>query len=97
LAAASTFIESVLFDEAWQERRGIDCVDLQWQATGERLTRESFERYRGEGGAVIIHMMKPEWIETAMAHPRVMIASDGMPMVEGAAPGRGLRAGESRR
>jgi len=91
--AASTFIESVLFDEGWQELRGIDYGDLQWQATGERLTEESFERYREQGGTVIIHMMQPEWIETAMAHPRVMIASDGMPMVEGAHPrGAGTHA-----
>jgi dihydroorotase len=91
--AASTFIESVLFDEGWQELRGIDYGDLQWQATGERLTKESFERYRAQGGTVIIHMMQPEWIETAMAHPRVMIASDGMPMVEGAHPrGAGTHA-----
>jgi len=91
--AASTFIESVLFDEGFQERRGIDYGDLQWQATGERLTQESFERYRKEGGTVIIHMMEPEWIETAMAHPQVMIASDGMPMVEGAHPrGAGTHA-----
>ena len=91
--AASTFIESVLFDEGFQERRGIDYGDLQWQATGERLTQESFERYRKEGGTVIIHMMEQEWIETAMAHPQVMIASDGMPMVEGAHPrGAGTHA-----
>ena len=84
--AASTAIESALFDEGWEGRRGIDYADLQWQATGERLTEESFRRYRKQGGTVIIHMMEPEWIETAIAHPRVMVASDGMPMVAGAHP-----------
>jgi dihydroorotase len=91
--AASTFIQAALFDEGWQERRDIDYGDLQWQATGERLTEESFQRYRKQGGTVIIHMMKPEWIETAVGHPLVMIASDGMPMVEGAHPrGAGTHA-----
>lgn len=84
--AASTFIEAAIFDEGWRERRGIDYGDLQWVATGERLTEESFHRYREQGGTVIIHMMQPEWIEKAMAHPLVMIASDGMPMQEGAHP-----------
>ena len=91
--AASTMIESALFDEGFRERRGVDYGDLQWAATGERLTAESFEKYRAEGGTVIIHMMEPEWIETAIAHPLVMIASDGMPMVAGAHPrGAGTHA-----
>ncbi len=84
--AASTVIEAALFDEGFRAKRGIDYGDLQWVATGERLTEETFKKYRAEGGTVIIHMMKPEWIETAIAHPLVMIASDGMPMVPGAHP-----------
>jgi N-acyl-D-aspartate/D-glutamate deacylase len=33
-----------------------------------------------------MHMMKPEWIERAVAAPFVMIASDGMPYAPGAHP-----------
>jgi N-acyl-D-aspartate/D-glutamate deacylase len=84
--AASTFLESTMFDEGWQDRLGISYGDLQWVATGERLTRETFERYRQQGGAVIMHLMKPEWIERAIASPFVMIASDGMPYAPGAHP-----------
>jgi dihydroorotase len=84
--AASTFLQSTIFDEGWQEKLGISYGDLQWQDTGERLTRESFERYRAKGGVVIIHMMKPEWIERAVAAPFVMVASDGMPFAPGAHP-----------
>jgi dihydroorotase len=84
--AASTYLQSTIFDEGWQERLGISYGDLQWQDTGERLTKESFERYRAKGGVVIIHMMKPEWIERAMATPFVMVASDGMPFAPGAHP-----------
>ncbi|MFB0978309.1 MAG: amidohydrolase family protein [Myxococcota bacterium] len=91
--AGSTMIESALFDEGFQERRGIDYGDLQWVATGERLTEETFGKYRAQGGPVIMHMMKPEWIDRAIAHPRVMIASDGMPMIEGTHPrGAGTHA-----
>lgn len=77
--AASTFIESAMFDDGWQERLGISYEDLQWPPTGERMTAEAFAKYRKQGGFVIMHMMKPEWIRRAMASPFVMIASDGMP------------------
>jgi hypothetical protein len=77
--AASTRLQSAMFTEGWQQRLGISYEDLQWVATGERLTKETFEAYRKSGGLVIIHMMKPEWIRTGIAAPGVMIASDGMP------------------
>ncbi|MCP5056307.1 MAG: amidohydrolase family protein [bacterium] len=92
--AGSTALESVLFDEGWQEKRGVDYGDLQWAATGERLTAESFARYRKKGGTVILHFMKPEMVAAAVSHPLTMIASDGMPML-GASPhprGAGTRA-----
>jgi N-acyl-D-aspartate/D-glutamate deacylase len=84
--AASTFLQSTIFDDGWRERLGISYGDLQWQETGERLTAETFESYRKQGGVVIMHMMKPEWIERAVAAPFVMIASDGMPYAPGAHP-----------
>jgi hypothetical protein len=77
--AASTRLQSAMFTEGWQQRLGISYEDLQWVATGERLTKETFEAYRKSGGLVIMHMMKPEWIRTGIAAPGVMIASDGMP------------------
>jgi len=77
--AASTSLESALFNDGWQEKMNISYGDLQWVATGERLTKETFETYRKTGGTVIIHMMKPEWIKSGIAAPGVIIASDGMP------------------
>jgi N-acyl-D-aspartate/D-glutamate deacylase len=76
--AGSTMLQSAIFDEGWQEEKGISYADLQWVKTGERLTKETFEKYRKEGGPVILHAMKPEWIKTGIAAPGVMIASDGM-------------------
>lgn len=77
--AASTLIQSAMFNEGWQERLGMNYGDLQWVATGERLTKETFEKYYKSGGSVIMHMMKPEWINTGIVAPNVMIGSDGMP------------------
>jgi dihydroorotase len=84
--AGSTSLESAIFDEGWQERLRMTYNDIQWQDTGERLTEESFKKYREKGGIVIIHMMKPEWIDLAMRTPFVMVASDGMPYAPGAHP-----------
>ena len=84
--AASTGLLSALFDPGWKESLGISYGDLQWQDTGERLTAETFQRYRAEGGIVIIHMMKDEWIREALSRDFVMVASDGMPYAPGAHP-----------
>jgi N-acyl-D-aspartate/D-glutamate deacylase len=40
--AFGTGLGSAVFDEGWQARFGIDYKDLQWAATGERLTAETF-------------------------------------------------------
>ncbi|WP_395743778.1 amidohydrolase family protein [Prosthecobacter sp.] len=87
--AASTVLESAMFNPGWQANLKIDYGDLAWAATGERLTQESFERYRKEGGWVIIYMMKDENVEMAIAHPGVMIASDGVPFIDGTGHPRG--------
>ncbi|HEX9166958.1 MAG TPA: amidohydrolase family protein [Gemmatimonadales bacterium] len=87
--AASTMLESAMFNPGWQENLKIGYGDLGWAATGERLTKESFERYRKEGGWVIIYMMKDANVEKAIAYPGVMIASDGVPFVNGTGHPRG--------
>jgi dihydroorotase len=81
--ASSTFLQSAIFDEGFRERMGIDYGDLQWVATGERLTAESFARHRAAGGTVIAHWMDAEDVRAALAHPGVMVGSDGMQMESG--------------
>ena len=76
--AGMTDIRSSVFDPGWRERGGYDYGDLQWPATGERLTAESFERYRREGGLVILHSNPESVIRESVAHPLTMIASDGL-------------------
>lgn len=84
--AASTGLQSAIFDPGWQDALRIGYSDLQWQDTGGRLTAESFQSYRASGGTVIIHMMRPEWIREALSREFVMVASDGMPYAPGAHP-----------
>jgi N-acyl-D-aspartate/D-glutamate deacylase len=77
--AGSTGLESAVFDPGWQERMRISYGDLQWVKTGERLTAETFARYRKEGGEVVIFMIPEPIVRLAIADPIVMIGSDGMP------------------
>ena len=77
--AGMTDLGSAIFDEGWQAKQGgIGFGDLQWALTGERLTAESFARYRKQGGMVAIHSIPEEIVRVAVADPMVMIASDGI-------------------
>ena len=86
--AGSTRIESALFD-SWADRPDADYQTLEWPATGERLTRETFARYREEGGWVIIHSREEETNAWITAQPDVIVASDGIPFAHGPAHPRG--------
>jgi len=74
--AGMTRLESFLFD-SWVDRPDADYARLQWVATGERLTRESFLGYREQGGYVLIHANTEDRVRRAIVHPLTMIASDG--------------------
>ena len=77
--AGMTDISSAIFGEGWEQRQGgISYGDLQWAKTGERLTAESFARYRQQGGMIAIHSIPEEVVRTAVSNPLVMIASDGI-------------------
>jgi N-acyl-D-aspartate/D-glutamate deacylase len=78
--AGSTALQSAIFDPGWQEAMGITFKDVQWAETGERLTAETFEKYRKQGGIVVIHSIPEEAARAAVSNPMVMIASDGMPI-----------------
>lgn len=75
--AAMTGIETAVFDPGWQQRFQIDYRDLEWAATGERLTAERFARYREQGGSVVIHSMKEDDVTAAVGSPLTAIISDG--------------------
>ena len=75
--AGATMLQSAIFDPGFQERMGIDYKDILWAATGERLTAESFERYRKQGGLAVIFMIPDSAADQAYRNPHVMVASDG--------------------
>jgi dihydroorotase len=74
--AGATLIQSALYDnwETWPEER---FGTLQWAATGERLTRTTFGKYRTQGGSVISHSNSEESLRVGIADPLPMFASDG--------------------
>jgi N-acyl-D-aspartate/D-glutamate deacylase len=75
--ASMTDIASAIYD-GWDKRPDADFTTLLWPPTGERLTRESFLRYRKQGGMVVHFGNTEEMVRLAIAHPAVMIASDGI-------------------
>jgi len=76
--AAMTGLESAVFNEGWQERMGITYSDVVWIKTNERLTPETFARYRKLGGMVVIYGIPEPAIKLAIASPYTMVASDGL-------------------
>jgi len=76
--AGMTRIETAIFDPGFQQRLAMTEKDMLWVATGERLTPETFAKYRKEGGLVATFTNTEEMIRKNMAHPLVMIASDGI-------------------
>lgn len=75
--AGQTEIASAIFDEGWQELMGISYDSLEWVKTGERLTAESFARYRAENGSVIVHSIPEPAMQEVIAAPWTIVASDG--------------------
>lgn len=80
--AGCTHIETALFD-SWGDRPDADFNTLQWVATGERLNRATFAKYRKQGGLVIVHGNTEERVHTAILSPLTMIASDGFDIPNG--------------
>ncbi|HEX7116049.1 MAG TPA: amidohydrolase family protein [Steroidobacter sp.] len=89
--AGSTMIGSALFNEGWRERWNSDYSDIEWPATGERLTEETFHRYRRESPSafIVFHMIPQAALDAAIRHPLVMIASDGISLADGHGHPRG--------
>ena len=92
--AASTDIRSAIFDPGWRERLGADYGDIEWVATGERLDEAGFNLRRNETpdtepAIVIAHIIPEQELADAIAHPDVMIASDGVGYIDGRAHPRG--------
>jgi N-acyl-D-aspartate/D-glutamate deacylase len=71
-----TSIQAAMFDHKDDEPASY-YASLLWPATGEHLSKESFLRYRQQGGMVILPSNTPENVHVAIVSPLRMIASDG--------------------
>jgi N-acyl-D-aspartate/D-glutamate deacylase len=89
--AWSTFIGAAIFDGDFTRKLGLNYDDIELPETGERLNQVRFERLRAEAPQTIIvgHGMQEDNVTAAVAHPGVMIASDGMFYQDGRAHPRG--------
>jgi hypothetical protein len=74
--ASATGIESAVYAN-WETQPPAFFASLLWPPTGERLTRETFAKYRKQGGTVIKFGNTEEMVRLAVASPFVMTASDG--------------------
>jgi dihydroorotase len=88
--AASTGLQTAIFDPGWQDRIEISYGDILWPATGERLTAETFAKYRAQGGNVVIFAIPLAAMHAALADSMVLVASDGMPLISGQGHPRGI-------
>jgi N-acyl-D-aspartate/D-glutamate deacylase len=74
-AAGMTEIKSANLDE-YQDAPEQRVALLEWPRTGERLNRETFQKYRKIGGPVVLHTNTEEMVNVAVTSPLTMIASD---------------------
>lgn len=74
----ATYLNSARFDDGWQRRFRITYKDLQIGGSSERLTPESFDKYRRLGKLAIAYAIPEDDVTAALASPFVMLGSDGI-------------------
>ena len=74
----ATKLSQARFDPGWQQRFGISYGDLQIAGTTERLTAESFRRYRARGKLAVAYAIPDTAVVLALRAPFVMIGSDAI-------------------
>jgi len=77
--AGMTYVNSALFNPGWREKLGVDYDALALPDTGERLTKERFDSLHASSTpqAVLLYVNTDELVDSVIANPLVMIASDG--------------------
>ncbi|MFN8581562.1 MAG: amidohydrolase family protein [Gemmatimonadaceae bacterium] len=87
--AASTDIQAAIFDPGWQARLGVKEDAILYVKTGERLTPETFQKYRRMGGPIVIFLIPKDAMYAALKAPGVMIGSDGVEIINNTGHPRG--------
>jgi dihydroorotase len=75
-AAGMTEIQSATILDRYGDAPSEQLAKIEWPRTGERLNRESFDRYREIGGPIVVHDNTEPMVAAAIASPLTMIASD---------------------
>lgn len=75
-AAGMTEIQSATIQDTYKAAPDERLAELEWPRTGERLNRESFERYSKIGGPVVVHTNTEQMVAVAINSPLTIIASD---------------------
>jgi N-acyl-D-aspartate/D-glutamate deacylase len=78
--AGMTDLKSSVFNPGWQQKIGITERDLAIPETGERLTAETFAKYRAQPGArlILIYTNPDAIVDGVITDPLTMIASDAV-------------------
>ena len=74
--AGMTEIQSATIQDVYKTAPDERLAELEWPPTGERLNRESFERYSRTGGPVVVHTNTEPMVIAAITSPLTIIASD---------------------
>jgi dihydroorotase len=75
-AAGMTEIKSATVQDVYKGASDERLAELEWPRTGERLNRQSFERYTQTGGPIVAHTNTEEMVAVAISSPLTIIASD---------------------
>jgi dihydroorotase len=75
-AAGMTEIQSATIQDIYGAAPAERLAELEWPRTGERLNRETFERYSRIGGPVVVHTNTEQMVAAAITSPLTIIASD---------------------
>jgi N-acyl-D-aspartate/D-glutamate deacylase len=75
-AAGMTEIQSATIQDVYRNAPNERLAKIEWPLTGERLNRESFERYGQIGGPIVVHDNTEPMVVAALTSPLTMIASD---------------------
>jgi N-acyl-D-aspartate/D-glutamate deacylase len=74
--AGMTEIKSATIQDVYKTAPDAQLAELEWQKTGERLNRESFDRYSRTGGPIVVHTNTEQMVAVAISSPLTIIASD---------------------
>jgi len=74
--AGMTEIKSATIQDVYRNAPNERLAELEWPPTGERLNRESYERYSRIGGPIVIHTNTEQMVAVAISSPLTIIASD---------------------